>query len=66
MKFALTIQTSNDAYVGDGAETEIADRLKEVGHSIRNGDTEGHILDRVNNSQKIGSWTYTAEAREES
>lgn len=61
MKLTLNIQTGNDAYVGDLAELTVAERLAEVAERIKDGHTEGVILDGVNNSAQIGSWKYTLE-----
>lgn len=62
MKLTINIITSNDAYVGDDAAYNVAQRLRQIADRISRGVEEGNILDSVNNSAVIGSWRYEPEA----
>lgn len=60
--FKLEIKTTNDAFAED-AEGEIARILDEVGRALRDYRYAGTLLDA--NGNPVGSYDYTAEAREE-
>ena len=61
MKFILTIEGSDAAVVGDGAEQVLARMIAKVAEQVRNGYTSGFPRNPENGSQ-IGHWEYTPEA----
>lgn len=64
MKFTLTIESSNAAVVGDGAEEVLADMIATVAEQVRDGYTSGYPRDPYSNGGAIGYWEYTSEDEE--
>jgi hypothetical protein len=64
VKFTLTIESSNAAVVGEGAEQTVADMVAHAAAQLRDGFTSGYLRDGYSNGPAIGYWEYTPEADE--
>jgi hypothetical protein len=59
VKFTLTIETGNDAFVGSDGPPSVVDALEEAAQKVSDGHTNGAIRDY--NGNAVGSWTFTPE-----